>query len=237
MSDNPRETWAETAARGTTLALIAWIGSAVLFNLLAFFLDDLLRGHLDLYVLSLRLLGLTPLLFGIPEVIGIWKGTRELPWEEPRLIHRLRLAVRVLWVTSYLLLLVRFASRFVLEGSQPAAFRILGTGTWSIFVFLSLFYIHYLFRYLGEETKRIRAQILLVVYPLYVAYQIFFYPRLMARAVDQPSPCDTALCDFVHIVLPTLPGILVNVLLLGLVWKLGRALRRYAHREGRIAED
>jgi hypothetical protein len=170
-------------------------------------------------------------------VIGIWKGTSALPWEEPRWIYRLRLALRTLWVTSYLIHLVRFTFRFLLESGQPAAFGILGIGTWSVFVFLSLYYIHYLFRSLCEETSRIHTRILLVAYPLYVAYQIFLYPRLMARAVDEPSPCDTILCYFAHIMLPALPSILVNVLLLGLVWKLGRALRRYAYRERRISEN
>jgi hypothetical protein len=228
MIDNPRKTWAETAARGTTLSLIAWIGSALLFNLLAFFLDELVGDDLDRLALSLKLIGLIPLLFGILEVIGIWMGTSELPCEEPRWIHRLRLAVRTLWVTSYLIYLALFSSRFILESGQPVALRILGTGTWSIFVFSSLLYVLYLFQYLREETNRLHTRILLVLYPLYVAYQIFLYPRLMVSAVYEPTPDDTMLGDFAQIILPVLPYILVNVLLLGLVWRLGRALRQYA---------
>jgi hypothetical protein len=237
MIDDPRQTWAATAARGTTLALIAWIGSAVLFNFLAFFLDELVGDDLDLYVLSLKLSGLVPLLFGILEVIGIWKGTSALPREEPRWIHRLRPAIRTLWVTSYLIRLVQFAFRFILESGPPAALGILGMGTWSVFVLLSLFYIHYLFGYLREATNRLHTRVLLVLYPLYVAYQIFFIPRWVARARDEPNPCDTMICDFVHIILPVVPSILISILLLGLVFRLGRALRRYADRERAISKD
>ncbi|MHC4422754.1 MAG: hypothetical protein ACYS1E_19495 [Planctomycetota bacterium] len=210
MIDSPRDSWAATAARGTTLALIAWIGSAVLLNLLPFFLDKLPRDDLGLFVLSLRLLGLIPLLFGI----------------------RLRMTVRTLWVTSYLFYLAGFAARFLLESGQSAVFGRLGTGTWSVFVFLSLFYIHYLFGYLREGTNRIHTRILLVLYPPFVAYQIFVFPRLMLRTGDERSPCDTMICDFVQIILPALPGILINVLLLGLVWRLGRALRRRSQQRG-----
>ncbi|MHC4776885.1 MAG: hypothetical protein ACYTBR_16715 [Planctomycetota bacterium] len=232
MIDSPRDTWAATAARGTTLALIAWIGSAALFNFLAFFLDELVGDDLDLFVLSLKLINLIPLLFGILEVIGIWKGTSELPCQEPRWIPRLRMTVRTLWVTSYLFYLAGFAARFLLESGQSAVFGRLGTGTWSVFVFLSLFYIHYLFGYLREGTNRIHTRILLVLYPPFVAYQIFVFPRLMLRTGDERSPCDTMICDFVQIILPALPGILINVLLLGLVWRLGRALRRRSQQRG-----
>jgi hypothetical protein len=237
ITDNPRQTWAETAARGTTLLLIAWISSAVLSNLLYFFLDELTSQDLDRLALAMKLVGLIPLLFGILEGFGVWKVTVEVPSVEPRWINRLRLTVRILWVTNYFVHLVAYPFRFILETGQPAAFGVVGGGTWSVFVFLSLYYIQHLFRHLREEKCQTQARILLALYPLYAVYQFFVYPRVMRRLVDEPEVVDTIAFHVAHVVAPLIPGIVVIVLLLGIVWKLGRALRRHVHREGSISEN
>ncbi|HLG20730.1 MAG TPA: hypothetical protein VI895_13070 [Bdellovibrionota bacterium] len=222
-----RELWITTASKSLLLLVVVFILSPVISYLSTTVFAKVVTGAPDpeTFALYYDLTSLSiSLAIGTLVAFAIWKGTSEPPWESTTTFRNIRLALRIVVLAHVGLVALSLISRPIPAVSQNP---IVGWSTiisWWLLTILGWVYVQVLFKRIGRDKLAIYAGILIGVYVLANVLHMYIIPTFLRETSGELATPGQMMSTFKRYLIPFVPTILSGVLIIGLLWRLRKAL-------------